>query len=258
MRSTFSIDGVELDQFPAWVVNDNQTLHGPSSISMAQVQLPNTPGEVALPGTIQAGAMDFVLHMTVFGHTYDQMDDNLTRLYALTAPPNRMVNITETMPSGQWRTASAQLTSAPIGRPWFSDEDGVDVELVFRIPSGVWLGPEVTTPLTGRGVTSVHIDSLGGSAPMYDTRITVSGGDVDFQLSAGSDPNAYVGFRGNTGGTTTIWPRAAFSTNGDGGNNSVQIDTGTRTFYVPADGIFRVDFFSGVSSASLITRKAYY
>lgn len=258
MRSTYTIDDVPLDDFPRRWVNEDQTLHGPQSLSMVQLELPNMPGEVPLPGTLNAGAADFTLSMTVTGETYEHMIANLDRLYAIAAPAGRMVNITEHMPSGEWRTTTAYLTGANIGKPWTSDDDGAEVDLTFRLPTGVWLGPEVTTQITGAGMASVATGALGGSAPMYETRLTVTGSDVYFQLSSGGNPNANIAYIGDTGGEATIWPKAVFATNGSGTNVSTNLSTGTRTFHVPADGIFRVDHFSGVTSATITTRKAYY
>lgn len=262
-RSQFYVDGEPLNLRgpggPVRWVTDEQTLHGPGAVSSAQVRLPGMDGELSLPSTRTTGASTWALSMGVTGRTYEEMLTNKHNLERLLKPHNRDVTITEVLPSGETITARGYVDGEPtIDRPWDSDSDGFFATYVFRIPTGVWLGPEVTTQITGAGMASVATGALGGSAPMYETRLTVTGSDVYFQVSSGGDPNAYIAYIGDTGGGATIWPKAVFATNGAGTNVSTNLSTGTRTFHVPADGIFRVDHFSGVTSATITTRKAYY
>lgn len=267
LRSRFSIDGVDVDIDDVRWVTSEQKLHSAQGVRQVQIELPGMPGEIDVPGTHQHGAAEWSLTVAIVGRTYEELFMNKSAFEALlrSGSPSPL-EITETLPSGTTLTAYARWNGAPSESPWdeqaYGGEHGVFMTYNFRIASGVWLGPPLTSTIPGAGqIGVVHDGALGGSAPMYETSIRVSGTNALLQLSAGDDPASYIRFEGNTNGLTTIWPKDAMSTYDASPipiNNSVQLHTGTRLFYIPASGRYRVDFRSGATVATITTRRAFF
>lgn len=260
-RSKFYVDGVAVDTGGYRWVRADQKMHAPASVTMAQVSIPGMDGELSLPNTHRFGAADWSLSVAFYGNTYEQMFDRKTAFEALLTQKNTELAITEEMPSGKRLTAYCYLTSADAGSPWDGPEDYLEVTYTFRIPSGVWLGNEVTWNVPGAGTYTVPSSLLGGSAPMYETQIQITGGNADFLIQAVGDPTAFIGFKGSTNGITTIYPKRAVSSYASspvGIINSTNLMTGTKVFYIPASGQFYIPRAIGVGSIQITARKAYH
>lgn len=262
-RSTWYVEGNAID-IPGyrWVRADHK-MHGPSSATMAQVTLPGMDGELSLPTTHTVGAAEFTLSVAFYGNSYEEMFNRKVAFERLIAPKARDIAITESLPSGQTLTAFCYLVGADMGELWDGDQDYLEADYSFRIPSGVWLGPPVTFTLpAAKGSYSVPSSLLGGSAPMYETRIDLAGGDADFNISAGSDGAAFVSYRGPISGGVRIIPNRAVAmfpqASGPAIDAARYLATGRRTFYIPATGDVYIDRAVGVSSITVRARKAYY
>lgn len=244
-----------------WVRSDHK-MHGPSTATMAQVTLPGMDGELALPTTHTVGASEFTLSVAFYGDSYEDMFNRKTAFERMITPKARLVQITERMPSGQSLTARCYLIGSAVAELWDGDQDYLEADYSFRIPSGVWLGPSVQFTLPGSGTHRVPQSLLNGSAPMYETTIDITGADVDFNIAAGDDGAAFVAFNGPTNGGVRIKPAMAVASYPQAAGASVDaakyLSTGRRTFYIPADGYVHIDRAIGVGSITIQARKAYY
>ena len=242
-----------------WVRSDHK-MHGPSTTSMAQVTLPGMDGELSIPSSHTVGAAEFALSVAFYGDSYEDMFDRKTQFERLIMARNQEIAITEVMPSGKRLTAYCYLTSASMGTLWDGDQDYLEVDYTFRIPSGVWLGPKVTFSISGTGTHRVPESLLGGSAPMYHTTIELTGTNADIILSPNDDGTAFFWFNGPVNGRTVINPRNATAAYGTGPtltDASEYLGTGRRVFYIPAHGHIYAERASG-ATIKITTRKAYY
>lgn len=242
-----------------WVRSDHK-MHGPSTTSMAQVTLPGMDGELSIPSSHTVGAAEFTLSVAFYGDSYEDMFDRKTEFERLIMVRNRELLITEMFESRKTLSAYCYLVSADVGDLWDGDEDYLEVDYTFRIPSGVWLGPPVTFSISGTGSHRVPKELRGGSAPMYHTTIELTGATADLTLSPDGDGTAFFWFKGPVHGRTVINPRNATAAYGSGPlltNSSEYLGTGRRVFYIPASGYFYAERASG-ASIEITTRKAYY
>ena len=264
MRSAFSVDGTPIN-VPGvrWVTND-QRLHGIMQVEVPSVTLPGMDGELALPGHRSVGHAEWRLHVAVQGTTYREFMQNKAALEAVLSPARRMVAITEGLRDGsgsvvQTLTAYGMLTDSRIERPWQSAADGADMEYVFRIPSGVWLEPQVSASVgTFTGAVPAFV---GGSAPQHDVVIefTSSSSYANWRVTSDSDPDAWVEFDGNVGAGLLVRVDVARLVATQAGNDkSGYLNQGPRPLIIPADGRLRVTVGSGPSQLTIKSRKAWY
>lgn len=261
-RSEWFIDGTAID-VPGyrWVRSDHK-MHGPATATMAQVTLPGMDGELALPTTHTIGAAEFTLSVAFYGDSYEDMFDRKTEFERMVTAKSRMLNITEKLPSGQKLTARCYLIGSDVAELWDGDQDYLEADYTFRIPAGAWVGPPVTFTLSGAGDHRVPDSLLGGSAPMYEVTITLTGaGNVDFTISP-HDTSAFIAYTGPLNGKVVIATQravAAFPTGTGIDTDAAQhLATGRRTFYIPADGYIDVARARGITGISIEARKAYY
>ena len=261
-RSAWFIDGTAIDVSGyRWVRSDHK-MHGPSTATMAQVTLPGMDGELALPTTHTVGAAEFTLSVAFYGDSYEEMFNRKTQFERMITAKSRLIDVTEQLPSGQTLTARCFLVGSDVAELWDGDQDYLEADYTFRIPAGAWVGPPVSFTLPGTGRHRVPASLLGGSAPMYEVTITLTGaGNVDF-TTAPEDGAAFIAYNGPLNGTVIVTTQRAFARyptgTGVDTNASQYIHTGRRTFYIPADGYLYVDHARGVTGITVEARKAYY
>lgn len=268
-RSSFYVDGQPITIPGVRWVTDQQKLHGPQNVSMAQVTLPGRDGELAIPSTRTIGAATWSLSVSIQGEDYADFMANKAALERLLSPAKRLITIREDVKGWAGLTAlslsaEAYLTGSDVSGPWDAAEDGADVTYHFRIPSGVWEEEAISSSYSTSG-THTFADARGGSAPQYGVGITLmTSGAVDFKISNVDTGDSYLAFTDpdNPGGRITDIDAATVSSTYRSSplpiRNSNAISTGESVFYIPTDGRFRIDKMQGVTSATITTRKAHY
>lgn len=259
-RSTFSVDGTALTALPTRWVTDDQKLHGADNIDVAHVTLPGRDGELPLGAKRTVGASTWELSICVTGKTYAEFLTNKAALEALLSPARRLVTIREVAGGGVDLSAEAMLMSVTVDRPWSSQQDGADLTYNFRVPSGTWRGPSVTSAnLTGGTVTATAL--AGGSAPQQGAELLfTSTSSGYFNIHPEGDPNAYVqwGMQGNPPSGEVVIRSGMYTATAGGADASGAVDYGADAFYIPADGRLVVSGLSGVSNLRIRSRKAWY
>lgn len=258
-RSTFSVDGTALTALPVRWVNDAQKLHGADNIDVAHVTLPGRDGELPLASKRTVGAATWELSMCVTGETYAEFLTNKASLEALLAPARRLVTIREVAGSVDL-SAEAMLMTMRVDRPWSSQEDGADLTYSFRVPSGTWRGPTVTSGVLTSG-TVVASALAGGSAPQQGAEILFTASSSSrFTIHPEGVPDAYVQWNpvGGAPSGEVVIRSGMYTATAGGANASGAVDYGADAFYVPADGRLVVSGLSSVTNLRIRSRKAWY
>ena len=248
-RSTFSVNGTQLDQLPTRWVSDAQKLHGPENISMAQVTLPGRSGELPIPSTRTFGASTWTLDMVVTG---------------LLSPASSLVTITEHMKDNSGKgvlTLSTQgyLVSADQAQPWNSPDDGVDLHYEFRIPSGVWSEPRKTVSVSTGSYSPDEFK--GGSAPQTDVQVRLSsiapGGSITISSSASGSAVMTYKNDSDTAQSNIVINTGRNEAIANGTRVSNYLRTSHRGFYLGTDGKFTIKG-SGFSGASVTSSRSWF
>lgn len=268
-RSSFYVDDQPITIPGVRWVTDAQQLHGPQNISMAQVTLPGRDGELPIPSTRTVGASEWSLSVAVQGDSYADFMARKTELERLLSPRGRLVELREDMKDKdgfavETVRARAYLTGSSVAGPWEGDVDGADLVYNFRIPSGFWTSDAVTASYTTPGTYTLNA-ARGGSAPQYEVTVTLeTSGGVDFGISNPDTGEAYLRFEdpenpaGRISDIDVNTVSSTFRATPLPIRNSNQLRVGEELFFIAPDGRIRIDRMTGVTRATITTRKAYY
>lgn len=268
-RSNFYVDEVPITvPNVRWVTSD-QKLHGAQNIDMAHVSLPGRDGELPIPSTRSVGAAEWDLTVAVTGRDYASLMANKAALDALFSPVQRSVQIREDMKDASGavvRTlfADGMLSGMSVGNLWNSPTDGVEITYTFRIPGGCWVELETSFTITGPNSSAVVMPSaVGGSAPQYMVRVEFmpTSPSATFSMTPSGNVDSSLSFYGDgtvtTGQQISIHARTLHAMQ-NGKSVEKYLDSGPTQFHINPDGAVWVPTFSGISSMTVYTRKAWY
>lgn len=263
-RSRFLVDGTELNIPGLRWVNDSQKMHAPSAVDIPSVKLPGRNGEVAIPSARTFGAATWTLDVSIGAQTYPQVWAAKAALESLLTPTGRLVTLREAGADLDVQ-ASAILTGASEPALWSSLEPGVDLTYTFTIPSGVWEDATAKSLVVTRAGTVSVPGFAGGSAAQQGLTVSLTTSSTEplLRLVTPGDPGSWLTFattRGlvTSGTIVTITPSTLTARTSAGVDLSRFVDVGASPVYLPQSGVIVVGAITGISSATITARRAWY